>query len=160
MKRSGFKTKPFAAPVLAERPPRLIVPLTRPVNYGLPNQGNSTPKQEYVRSKALCEAYRLIPCQHCGVDDGTVCCAHSNLAEHSKGRSIKASDDRGASLCHACHSDLDQGRDMTRDERAAMWWAAHIRSVALLVAEGYWPKGIAVPDMPAVSNFNPTPVSA
>lgn len=108
----------------------------------------STPKREYVRSKELREAYRLIPCQHCGRDDGTVCCAHSNWGAHGKGGGIKADDSRGASLCSACHVPvLDQGSKLSKAERQDMWWRAHVRSVGLLVKHGLWPHGVAVPDI-------------
>jgi ferredoxin len=70
---------------------------------------NAIVKFTYVRSKSLMEMYRTIPCQNCGADDGTVCGAHSNLAEHGKGRGIKASDEYCASLCNRCHVWLDQG---------------------------------------------------
>lgn len=108
------------------------------------------PKREYVRSTELREAYRLIPCQHCnrsGPDDG-VCCAHSNWGVHGKGGHIKADDSRGAALCSHCHVPiLDQGSHLSRAERQAMWWQAHVRSVRLLTARGLWPKGVPVPDI-------------
>ena len=91
------------------------------------------------------EAYRKIPCQHCGVDDGSVCGAHSNEAQHGKGRGIKADDSACASLCHACHMDLDQGKDLSRLERQAMWHWAHVKTVAELTRRGLWPKGIDIP---------------
>jgi hypothetical protein len=99
------------------------------------------PKHQYVRSDKLMQAYRKIPCQHCGIDDGSVCGAHANGAKYGKGRGIKASDDRCASLCHACHMALDQGRTMTRTEREAMWEAAHIKTVDALKVLGLWPAG-------------------
>lgn len=74
------------------------------------------------------------PTQACGMADGTVCAAHSNEARHGKGRSIKASDVYVASLCHKCHSDLDQGNQMSRAERAGMWDTAHRNTVKTLVA--------------------------
>ena len=83
--------------------------------------------------------YRTLPCQHCGIDDGSVCGAHSNQAKHGKGRGIKAGDEFCASLCHACHLALDQGRTMTRTERTQMWDAAHAKTVAALQARGVWP---------------------
>lgn len=105
-------------------------------------------KREYVRSPTLREAYRLIPCQHCGRQDGTVACAHSNWAIHGKGKAIKASDDRGASLCTACHVPLlDQGSKLTNEQKQAMWWSAHVKTVKALRKLGHWPKHIAVPDI-------------
>ncbi len=105
------------------------------------------PKFAYVRSKALLEACRLIPCQHCGCDDGTVCAAHSNQAQHGKGKSIKASDVFVAALCFRCHSTLDQGSHLTRNEREAMWGDAHRKTVRLLLARGLWPITVPVPDL-------------
>jgi hypothetical protein len=105
------------------------------------------PKTQYIRSQKLMQAYRKIPCQHCGIDDGSVCGAHSNQAEHGKGRSIKASDDQAASLCHACHHAVDQGRSMSRSERVKVWADAHVKTVRELVRRGLWPLDVPVPDI-------------
>jgi len=78
------------------------------------------PKHQYIRSPALMKAYRQIPCQHCGAEDGTVCGAHSNQSADGKGRSIKADDNKCASLCFRCHAALDQGSFMARAEREAI----------------------------------------
>lgn len=104
-------------------------------------------KFDYVRSKPLLKACRLIPCQNCEADDGTVCAAHSNQAQHGKGKSIKASDQFVASLCFRCHSALDQGSHLSRDERVEMWTAAHRKTVRLLLARGLWPDAVPVPDL-------------
>ena len=96
------------------------------------------PKFKYVRSKKLMEAYRTIPCTHCGRDDGSVAGAHSNYAEHGKGRSIKASDDKCASLCSRCHSALDQGYLMSALEKREMWTAAHLKTVEELTKRGLY----------------------
>lgn len=90
------------------------------------------PKFQYIRSAKLMAAYRKIPCQHCGIDDGTVCGAHSNQAKHGKGRGIKASDEFCASLCHSCHMQVDQGRSMSRTERETVWGNAHEKTVKAL----------------------------
>ena len=103
------------------------------------------PKYPYIRSPALLKACRAIPCTNCGRADGTVCAAHSNQAKHGKGRSIKASDVFVASLCHTCHSELDQGSRMNRAERERMWNACHIQTLKELVRAGLWPAGIPVP---------------
>ena len=95
------------------------------------------PKTAYVRSKALMTAYRTIPCQNCGADDQTVCGAHSNASEHGKGRSIKASDDKCASLCHRCHTALDQGSEMSREERVRMWTEAHEKTMRALIERSH-----------------------
>ena len=50
----------------------------------------------------------------CGLQDGTVVAAHSNLLEHGKGRGIKADDSMVAWLCYACHAEYDQGIKMDK----------------------------------------------
>ena len=108
------------------------------------------PKHEYIRSPKLMLAYRKIPCQHCGVDDGTVCGAHANLGAMGKGKGIKADDNRAASLCHACHHAVDQGRTMSRSERVKVWTDAHVETVAELQRRNLWPAGIPVPELEGV----------
>lgn len=105
------------------------------------------PKHQYIRSKPLMKAYRDIPCQHCGRDDGTVCGAHSNWGDHGKGRSIKADDNRCASLCSRCHSNLDQGMSLDKNEKRFMWTTAHIKTVKMLVLRGLWPMNVPLPDL-------------
>lgn len=143
MKRSSFKRPKF------ERAPVLVVPINRPGRVlRIDTEARASvpvPKFAYTRSPALLKACRLIPCQHCGVSDGTVVACHSNWAEHGKGRSVKASDLFVASLCFTCHSELDQGAHLTRDQRRAMWEAAHARTVDLLQRSGLWPDGVPVP---------------
>lgn len=102
-------------------------------------------KTQYIRSAKLMQAYRKLPCMHCGIDDGSVCGAHSNQAIHGKGRGIKSSDIYCASLCHVCHHALDKGRSMSRSERVAMWDAAHEKTVKALVDRGLWPVDVPVP---------------
>ena len=60
------------------------------------------------RNKRLLETVRNFPCQHCGKQDGTVVAAHSNQLRDGKGKGIKASDYRVASLCFMCHAELDR----------------------------------------------------
>jgi hypothetical protein len=103
-------------------------------------------KFAYTRSKPLIEACRAIECQHCGADDGTVVAAHSNQARHGKGRSIKASDEFTASLCHRCHMEIDQGAKLGRGEREAIWDGAHRKTVTKLVRLGLWPLNVPIPE--------------
>lgn len=151
LRRTPFKSKGRPAPVPREE--RVRAPLTRPAGWRVaqPVQARAVPveKRTYVRDEALRRAYRLIPCQNCMRNDGTVCCAHANWAQHGKGKSIKACDARGASLCHECHTGLDQGRELSRDERRQVWEGAHRRSVELLVSEGLWPAHIPAPTFDA-----------
>lgn len=164
MKQTGFKRKPAMITARPERPP---VVLSRPerfkVGQAIIAAAEAVAKTPYVRSKKLREAYRLIPCQNCGREDGTVCCAHSNWAEHGKGKSIKACDTRGASLCSTCHHAIDQGSELTGEERRAAWEAAHVRTLKVLGELGLWPMNIPAPDcgmgqgdrQPALSTADP-----
>ena len=89
------------------------------------------------RNKKLLELARKLPCQNCGIEDGTVVAAHSNQLRDGKGKGIKAHDYRIASLCFKCHSELDQGRSLSKMERVELWEEAHRRTIAKLFEEGY-----------------------
>ena len=88
------------------------------------------------RNKKLLELVRSFPCQHCGIQDGTVVAAHSNQLRDGKGRGIKASDYRIASLCFKCHAELDQGKNLSKTERVELWEEAHRRTIAELFEQG------------------------
>jgi len=103
-------------------------------------------KTTYVRSKKLLERARLIPCQICGCEDGSVVAAHSNQAKHGKGRGIKASDVYIASLCYDCHTMIDQGAGLTREQKNRSWDMAHLNTVWALVYHDFWPMEIPLPD--------------
>lgn len=143
LRRTGFRrferVKPAPAPL-------------RPVERSGTYAANDGPlvqvvKHDYIRSDALMKAYRLIPCQHCGRSDGTVCGAHSNWAIHGKGGAIKGDDNRCASLCAACHVPLlDQGSKLSRIQRQMMWWTAHVRTVRELLCRELWPTKVPIPD--------------
>lgn len=70
-----------------------------------------------MRNKKLLSLARDQACVMCGCQDGTVVAAHSNLSEHGKGMGLKAHDGMTAWLCYRCHTELDNGSSMTRDER-------------------------------------------
>ena len=84
------------------------------------------------RNKRLLEIVRESPCQHCGVQDGTVVAAHSNQLRDGKGKAIKAHDYRIAALCYRCHTELDQGKNLSKQERIEMWEQAHRNTIAWL----------------------------
>ena len=114
----------------------------------------SIPKRTYVRSLKMMEAYRLLPCQFdggreviCGVEDGTVCGAHSNWSVHGKGKNIKADDNRAASMCSRHHDLIDQNKQLSEADRKKFWWRAHVRTVKLLLRRSLWPKSVPVPDI-------------
>ena len=84
------------------------------------------------RNQKLLEIIRNSPCQSCGSQNGTVCAAHSNQLRDGKGRSLKAHDFRVAALCFRCHSNLDQGYQMDKEERRELWEEAHRKTIAWL----------------------------
>ncbi len=103
-------------------------------------------KQQYIRSKPLLKLVSGLDCQRCG-SGSQVQAAHSNMAKHGKGKSIKASDEYTAALCQTCHFEIDQGAKMSRAERQEAWTKAHIKTVKSLLDSGQWPVGIPVPEL-------------
>ena len=84
------------------------------------------------RNRKLLDVIRQSPCQACGREDGTVVAAHSNQLRDGKGRGIKAHDYRIAALCFGCHSELDQGKALSKSERVEMWENAHRKTIGEL----------------------------
>jgi len=84
------------------------------------------------RNRKLLDACRELPCQNCGISDGTVVAAHSNQLKDGKGRGLKAHDYRVASLCYKCHMELDQGKDLSKQERTELWEEAHRKTIGQL----------------------------
>lgn len=77
-------------------------------------------KFKYWRSRKHLANVASLPCQHCGLE-GQTQAAHSNMAEHGKGKGIKASDQFVAALCYACHHDLDAGHKLTKEQKQQMF---------------------------------------
>jgi hypothetical protein len=78
------------------------------------------------RSKKLLELCRQLPCQVCGRNNGTVVAAHRN---EGKGMGLKVSDALVCSMCFECHSEMDNGKILTKDERRDMWNRAFISTM-------------------------------
>jgi hypothetical protein len=89
------------------------------------------------RNKRLLEIVRQSPCQHCGLSDGTVVAAHSNQLRDGKGRGLKSHDYRIAALCYRCHSDLDQGSKMDKNQRVQLFEDAHRNTIGWLFDNGH-----------------------
>ena len=100
-------------------------------------------KHQYVRSKALLKAASSLDCQACG-SPYMVQAAHTNWG-HGKGRGIKADDNMIAALCLKCHYEVDQGKNLSREERQDLWEKAHKRTVETLITQGVWPKDVPIP---------------
>jgi len=84
------------------------------------------------RNKQLLEIVRKSPCQHCGIEDGSVVAAHSNQLRDGKGRGIKSSDAMIAALCYKCHMEIDQGSKLSKQERVDIWEEAHRKTIGWL----------------------------
>lgn len=74
---------------------------------------------------------------NCGAQDGTVVAAHSNWLRDGKGKGIKAHDYRIAALCFRCHSEIDQGKSLSKQERQENWEYAHRQTIAWLFESGH-----------------------
>ena len=46
---------------------------------------------------------------------------------------MKASDAAVAALCFRCHSELDQGKSLSKQERREKWMEAHLKTMRELV---------------------------
>ena len=101
------------------------------------------PKHQYVRSPKLLRLVASLDCQLCGSGD-MVQAAHSNWGG-GKGRGIKADDNLVAALCLRCHFEIDQGKNLSGDQRQAAWEKAHHATVSALVDQGLWPAGVPLP---------------
>jgi hypothetical protein len=78
----------------------------------------------------MLEKMRELPCASCGADDGTIVGAHRN---ESKGMGMKVSDALVAALCFQCHTNLDQGKTMNRQERREFWNQAYIKTMQYMI---------------------------
>ena len=84
------------------------------------------------RNEALRRAVAELPCQRCH-GFGKTQAAHRN---YGKGMGMKVSDAMLAALCCDCHTEIDQGRHMSRWERRAEMDAAIVETMARLIENG------------------------
>lgn len=89
-------------------------------------------KTPTFRSEPLRRAVASLECMACG-RHGRTQAAHAN---EGKGMAMKVSDALLAALCDECHTELDQGKTMTREERRDFWNRAHIHTMQALVERG------------------------
>lgn len=75
-----------------------------------------------------------LPCQRCGNHGVQV--AHSNQSKHGKGMSLKAWPWKVAALCPTCHTEIDSGKNLSRQERVEAWDEAHDKTISALFALG------------------------
>jgi hypothetical protein len=50
-----------------------------------------------------------------------------------------------AALCLKCHYEIDQGKELSKEERQEKWHHAHIATVAKLFNQGDWPVDVPIP---------------
>ena len=101
------------------------------------------PKHDYVRSQKLLKLVASLDCQNCG-SGNMVQAAHTNWGS-GKGRGIKADDNQVAALCLNCHYEVDQGKNLTKEERQDLWQRAHKRTIQTLIEQGRWPSNVPLP---------------
>ncbi|MEN6629837.1 MAG: hypothetical protein ABFC42_09345 [Sulfuricella sp.] len=90
------------------------------------------PKNKPIRSAKWLQAVRELECcVLCG--SYGVQAAHRN---EGKGAGMKTSDCLTAALCPECHSAIDQGKAMTREEKRALMDRAIVLTVDALVKAG------------------------
>lgn len=73
------------------------------------------------RSRKLLDSFRDAPC-----------CCPCELAGIRKGHEHQGYDFFVAGLCNQCHSALDQGSALNREERKEFWRMAHVKTLTWL----------------------------
>lgn len=85
------------------------------------------------RSPKWLQAVRDIGrCVLCGSTEG-IQVAHRNKG---KGMGIKTSDALTACLCHKCHFEIDNGKDLSKAERHALMDEAIVKTLDILSSSG------------------------
>jgi hypothetical protein len=87
-------------------------------------------KRTVYRCSEWLAAVAQIPCVFCGKPAQV---AHRNKG---KGMGIKTDDCQTAALCLECHHDIDNGPDMTRDQRRARMDEAIVLTLTAMVEMG------------------------
>ncbi len=111
-----LKSRGFRRPELPPRSRPALVPLAEPSRAVMVTTARphvSMAKQTRHESEDWRRAVASLRCVRCG-REGDTQCAHRN---EGKGMGLKTDDALTAALCSTCHSEIDQGKDMTRDER-------------------------------------------
>lgn len=89
-------------------------------------------KQTRWESEPWRRAVASLPCMRC-FREGATQAAHRN---QGKGAGMKTDDCWTAALCVECHSEIDQGRDMSRQERREAMDTAILMTLRELVRQG------------------------
>jgi beta-glucanase (GH16 family) len=87
------------------------------------------------RSERLLRAVSSLDCQICGIS-GMTQAAHANWGVYGKGMGQKAHDCFVAALCQHCHHEIDQGKELTKEERQQQWESAWRATLLALFQNG------------------------
>ena len=87
------------------------------------------------RSERLLRAIASLDCQICGIS-GMTQAAHANWGIYGKGMAQKAHDCFTAALCQHCHHEIDQGKELTKEERQQQWEYAWRATLLALFQNG------------------------
>lgn len=101
------------------------------------------PKHQYIRSPKLLREVAKLECQSCG-SGSNIQAAHTNWGG-GKGRGIKADDNLIAALCQTCHYEIDQGKNLSKEQRQQLWLKAHHRTVRILLDTNKWASDVPIP---------------
>lgn len=85
-------------------------------------------KTDYFRSQEMMEAVREFPCGHTGEYHEGTCGAHPNWSWAAKAKSIKGHD-LVAAMSPQAHYELDQGKNLTGEQREMMWLRAFYQTM-------------------------------
>jgi len=88
-------------------------------------------KQPIFRSEKWLRAVASLDCVRCD-REGTQA-AHRN---EGKGMGIKVDDCLTAAICPTCHTEIDQGKNMTREERRQAMDDAILKTLVQLARKG------------------------
>ena len=131
-----MKRTPFKAKTPERREAKQVQYVARPrevatASVQLP-MAQPVLKDNRHESEAWRRAVAALPCVLCG-RQGETQCAHRN---EGKGMGLKTDDALSAAICAICHSEIDQGKTMTRDERRQRLDVAILLTIRALARAG------------------------
>jgi hypothetical protein len=89
-------------------------------------------KEPIFRSERWLRAVASLECVRCDDESGSQA-AHAN---EGKAMGMKVDDCLTAALCPTCHREIDQGKDMTREERRDAMTKAILKTLVKLARRG------------------------
>lgn len=131
-----MKRTPFKAKTPERREAKQVQYVARPrevatASVALP-MAQPVLKDNRHESEPWRRAVAALPCVLCQ-REGETQAAHRN---EGKGMGLKTDDALTAALCQTCHSEIDQGKTMTRDERRQRLDVAILLTIRALARTG------------------------